>query len=145
MNPLNTTELPCHMPQMDNNSSELKASNMPEKSNEEFWAYLDRLIERSKIIIEHTRGSQNEDLKDLVYPLDYGYLAGTTSSDGAGIDVWLGASGEKRAVGILCTVDLLKRDSEIKILLGCTEEEMHRVVDFLNRGDLRCFHVHRHE
>ena len=41
---------------------------------------------------------------------------------GAGIDVWVG-SGEKRVDAVMCTVDCLKRDSEIKILIGCTEEE----------------------
>ena len=42
--------------------------------------------------------------------------------DGAGIDVWVG-SGEKRIDAIICTVDLMKKDSEIKILIGCTEDE----------------------
>ena len=27
----------------------------------------------------------------------------------------------------MCTVDLMKKDSEIKILIGCTEEEMMKV------------------
>ena len=42
--------------------------------------------------------------------------------DGAGIDVWVG-SREKQVDAIMCTVDLIKKDSEIKILIGCTEEE----------------------
>lgn len=42
--------------------------------------------------------------------------------DGAGIDVWVG-SGEKQVDAIMCTVDLIKKDSEIKILIGCMEEE----------------------
>ena len=46
----------------------------------------------------------------------------TSSMDGAGIDVWVG-SGEKQVDAIMCTVDLIKKDSEIKILIGCTEEE----------------------
>lgn len=54
--------------------------------------------------------------------VDYGYLKDTSSMDGAGIDVWVG-SGEKRVDAVMCTVDCLKRDSEIKILIGCTEEE----------------------
>lgn len=37
--------------------------------------------------------------------------------------MWVG-SGEKRVVAVMCTVDLMKRDSEIKILIGCTDEEM---------------------
>ena len=41
--------------------------------------------------------------------------------DGAGIDVWVGC-GEKTVDVIMCIVDLMKRDSEIKILVGCTEK-----------------------
>ena len=63
---------------------------------------------------------------NFIYQVDYGYLKGTSSMDGSGIDVWVG-SGEKRIVAIMCTVDLMKKDSEIKILIGCTEEEMMKV------------------
>ena len=42
--------------------------------------------------------------------------------DGAGIDVWVG-NGEKRIDATMCIVDLMKRDSKIKIIIGCTEEE----------------------
>lgn len=34
-----------------------------------------------------------------------------------------GTDTEKKADAIMCIVDLMKRDSEIKILIGCTEEE----------------------
>ena len=37
--------------------------------------------------------------------------------------------------GVICTVDLLKRDSEIKILLGCTLEEQELVVQFHNDSE----------
>lgn len=33
------------------------------------------------------------------------------------------AAAKKKADAVMCIVDLLKKDSEIKILLGCTEEE----------------------
>ena len=42
--------------------------------------------------------------------------------DGGGIDVWVG-TGEKKIDAIVVIVDLMKKDSEIKILIGCTEEE----------------------
>ena len=37
---------------------------------------------------------------------------------------------------ILCTVYLIKRDSEIKLLLGCTEEEIRTVLAFHNQSEL---------
>jgi inorganic pyrophosphatase len=116
---------------------------MPEALNPEFWKHLDRLVARSEIVVDRPRDSQHPEHDDINYPLDYGYLAGTTSSDGAGIDVWLGAGGERDVRGVICTVDLIKKDSEIKVLLGCTREEMREIVAFLNQGEMRCLLVER--
>jgi inorganic pyrophosphatase len=61
----------------------------------------------------------------LVYPFDYGYLKGSASDgDGTGIEVWRGSADADRIVAVACTVDLVKCDSEIKVLVACTEEEM---------------------
>ena len=43
--------------------------------------------------------------------------------DGNAIDVWVGTDIAKKIDAIMCIVDLMKKDSEIKILIGCTEEE----------------------
>ena len=87
---------------------------------DEFWQYLERLVAGSQVIVDRPKGSHHPRSPDIVYPLDYGYLDGTTSGDDSGIDVWAGASGTRdlpvRAV--ILTVDLHKRDAEIKILLG---------------------------
>ena len=108
---------------------------MPESFNPEFWGYVDDLVTNSKIVVDRPKDTPHPDFDDMMYPLDYGYLAGTTSTDGAGIDVWLGASGNREVQGVICTVDLLKRDSEIKILLGCTEDEMRTIAQFINSGE----------
>ena len=94
--------------------------------NDDFWYTLDALINTSEIVIDRPRGSAHPNFPDFIYPLDYGYLKDTASMDGAGIDVWVG-SGDKKADAIMCIVDLMKRDSEIKILIGCTEEEKMQV------------------
>ena len=90
--------------------------------NEDFWNALDELVSNSEIVIERPRGSAHPRFPNFIYKVDYGYLKDTASMDGAGIDVWVG-SGEKKIDAIMCIVDLMKRDSEIKILVGCTEEE----------------------
>ena len=90
--------------------------------NEDFWKALDELVSNSEIVIDRPRGSAHPRFPDFIYKVDYGYLKDTTSMDGAGIDVWVG-SGDKKIDAIMCIVDLLKRDSEIKILVGCSEEE----------------------
>lgn len=88
----------------------------------EFWSHLDMLVASSEIIIDRPKGSIHPKYPDFIYRVDYGYLKNTTSMDEAGIDVWVG-SAERKVDAIMCIVDLQKRDSEIKILIGCTEEE----------------------
>ena len=90
--------------------------------NSEFWQALDELVRTSEIVIDRPKGTAHPRFPDLIYQVDYGYLKDTASMDGAGIDVWVG-SGEKRIDAIMCIIDLMKRDSEIKILIGYTEEE----------------------
>ena len=90
--------------------------------NEEFWNAMDELVNKSEIVIDRPKGSAHPKYPDFIYRVDYGYLRDTSSMDGAGIDVWVG-SGDKKIDAIMCIVDLKKRDSEIKILIGCTEEE----------------------
>lgn len=90
--------------------------------NNEFWKALDELVCKSEIVIDRPKGTVHPKFPDFIYYVDYGYLKNTTSMDGAGIDVWIG-SGERQIDAIMCIVDLVKKDSEIKILIGCTEEE----------------------
>lgn len=92
------------------------------QNNREFWEALDELISNSEIVIDRPKGTAHPKYPNFIYRVDYGYLKGTSSMDGAGIDVWVG-SGEKEIDAIMCVVDLKKRDSEIKILVGCTEKE----------------------
>ena len=54
--------------------------------------------------------------------------------DGAGIDVWVGTGG-KKIDAIMCIVDLMKKDSEIKILIGCTEEEKQIIYQTYNETE----------
>ena len=99
--------------------------------SEDFWKALDELVNDSEIVIDRPKGTAHPKYPDFIYKLDYGYLKNTSSMDGGGIDVWVG-SGEKKVDAIMCIVDSLKRDSEIKILIGCTEEEKKTVYETHN-------------
>jgi inorganic pyrophosphatase len=54
--------------------------------------------------------------------------------DGGGIDVWKGTAGNC-IDAIICTVDLRKKDSEVKILIGCSEMEKQAVLQFHNNSE----------
>ena len=100
----------------------------------DFWEALDLLSDNSEIVIDRPKGSVHPKYPDFVYKIDYGYLKDTSSMDGGGIDVWVG-SGDKKIDAIMCIVDLMKRDSEIKILIGCTEEEKQMVYQTHNETE----------
>jgi inorganic pyrophosphatase len=111
---------------------------------QDFWRYLDHLVSGSRVVIDRPKGSVHPRYPDMVYPLDYGYLEGTTSGDGQGIDVWVGSAQTDRPDAIVCTVDLWKRDAEIKILIGCTEDDTQAIVRLLNDGEaMRCMVIRR--
>lgn len=84
---------------------------------------IERIVRESKIVIDRPRGTSHPKFPDFIYKVDYGYLNNTASMDGTGIDVWVGTDVRKQIDAIMCIVDLMKRDSEIKILIGCTESE----------------------
>ena len=88
--------------------------------NSEFWESIDKLVRSSQIVIDRPKGTAHPKYPSFIYRLDYGYLKNTSSMDGSGIDIWVGSNGGG-IDAIMCIVDLMKKDSEIKILIGCTE------------------------
>jgi inorganic pyrophosphatase len=102
--------------------------------NARYWNALDELVSACTLVIDRPRGSRHPRYPDFIYPYDYGYLQGTRAMDQGGIDVWVGSLADRKATGIVCTVDLFKRDAEIKILLGCTPEESVTILKTHNEG-----------
>ena len=109
---------------------------MPAKKAEEsFWKAVDSLVQESEIVIDRPKGSHHPRYPEIVYPVDYGYLNNTTAMDGGGIDVWRGTDTAGKIDAIVCTVDLRKKDSEIKILVGCNAAEKALIMDFHNSSE----------
>ena len=114
--------------------------------NPGFWRALEKLVAESSLVIDRPQGAAHPQMPELIYPLDYGYLAGTTAGDGQGIDVWLGRSAARRVTAIACTADVWKRDAEIKILLACADSEIEMIDTFLNQTTgLPCLIIKRRE
>jgi inorganic pyrophosphatase len=111
--------------------------------NHDFWTALDTLVAGSHIVIDRPQGSAHPRYPDLIYPRAYGYLDGTRAADGGGIDVWLGSGSTNAVDAIVCTIDLVKRDSEIKVLIGCSLDDRRSILDFMNRSALGAMLVER--
>jgi inorganic pyrophosphatase len=105
-------------------------------SSDKFWAAIDELVATARIVIDRPKGSRHPKVHAAIYPVDYGYLDGTVSADGDGIDIWMGSIRPAAVTGFVCTVDQIKRDAEIKLLLGCTPDEEVLILSFLNKGSM---------
>jgi inorganic pyrophosphatase len=98
--------------------------------NESFWESLESLVKSTQLIIDRPKSSPHPRYPLMIYPLDYGYLKGTKSGDGNDLDVWRGSLKEAILDAIICTVVLMKKDVEVKLLLGCSEKEKIVIRDF---------------
>ena len=111
-----------------------------------FWEYLEKLVRENEIIIDRPKGTKHPKYNDMVYIVDYGYIKNTKSMDNGCIDIFSGSDPGKKIDAILCTIDLFKKDSEIKILIGCTEEEIIGIYNLLNNSEsMKAVLIKRHE
>jgi inorganic pyrophosphatase len=109
----------------------------------EFWSFVDQLLKDGCCIVERPRGSRHPRYPDSIYPVDYGYVKDTHSTDGCEVDVWLGSQPGSPVQAVLCCVDLEKADAEIKLMVGCSPEEMDAATRFCNRGAMRSLLIRR--
>lgn len=102
--------------------------------NQEFWNSLEKLIQTHAIKIDRQQGSQHPRYPEYIYPFGYGHIEGTTSSDGAEIDCWVGNLDHEPKVlnGIIVTLDTEKFDSEIKVLINCADTDMETILECHN-------------
>jgi inorganic pyrophosphatase len=49
-----------------------------------FWAYLDQFIRACSVIIDRSMNSPHPRYPELIYPLDYGHLEGTSAVNSGG-------------------------------------------------------------
>lgn len=107
------------------------------ENNAFFWQKLDTLYLSSQLVIDRPKNTCHYKYSNLVYPVDYGYLADSTGSDQAPIDVFKGSNKSTKVGAIVVTADILKKDCEAKLLIGCSEEEIQNILVFLNQTEFQ--------
>jgi len=110
---------------------------------DDFWSWLEQLVSTGTVVIDRPKGSHHPSYPEIVYPLNYGYLKETSSGDHEDIDVWIGSSQKRVLSGLIVTLDLEKRDAEIKLLVGCTQPDTQTILAFHNRGMMRAICMHK--
>ena len=107
------------------------------ENNAFFWQKLDTLYLSSQLVIDRPKNTCHYKYSNLVYPVDYGYLSDSTGSDQSPIDVFKGSIKSTKVGAIVVTADILKRDCEAKLHIGCSEEEIQNILVFLNQTEFQ--------
>lgn len=111
------------------------------KDIQDYRKTLESLVKNAEVVIDRPKNSTHPRYPSYIYPLDYGYIVGTQAQDGGGIDVWCGSGDRKSISGVLVIFDPIKKDSEIKILLGCDNNESEQALACSQRGDMVAFKI----
>jgi inorganic pyrophosphatase len=106
-----------------------------------YWEKLDKIVAENEIIIDRKKNTTHPKYINMIYPVDYGYIKNTKSMDNNEIDIFCGTDSIKKINGILCTIDIMKNDSEIKVLYGCSDNEIELICGFLESKYMSCILV----
>ncbi|BBM73653.1 inorganic diphosphatase [Rhodothermus marinus] len=95
------------------------------------WEAWEQLIRQNGWTIDRPYRSRHPLFPEIIYPIDYGYINGTRSSDGEPVDLFVGR-GHRGLVGAILTIDRRRSKREVKFLYNCTAEEVYLVNGFIN-------------
>lgn len=95
------------------------------------WDAWARCIRRNGFTIDRPEGSTHPEHRSVRYPLDYGFVNDTLSTDDAPVDMFVGR-GTTGLVGIILTTDHRQQDREGKFLYDCTPADVYMAHGFIN-------------
>ena len=107
------------------------------ENNAYFWQKLDTLYLSSELVINRPKNSVHPQYSNLVYPVDYGYLNANNFDGEEVIDVFKGTGDDLGVQAVVICADILKKDLDVKLLVGCTDEEENSILLFLNQTDFQ--------
>ena len=107
------------------------------ENNAFFWQKLDTLYFSSSIVITQPAGSAHPVYGNLIYPVNYGYLSDTLSQDETGISIYKGSLSANQVNTVIIAADILKKDIEVKLLVGCSAAEEESILRFTNQTDFQ--------
>ena len=105
------------------------------ENNAYFWQKLDTLFLSSGFSIARKKGDVHPNFANLIYPVDYGHVNDTKSISGEGVSLYAGTSDRSRITALIVAADILAKELDVKLLVGCNENEVEEVLRFLNQTD----------
>lgn len=91
----------------------------------------------SEINLNRKKGDVHPVFKNLIYPTDYGHVTDTKSVTSEGVSVYAGSGDRNKITALVVAADILAKELDVKMLIGCTEQEVDDVLRFLNQTDLQ--------
>ena len=114
------------------------------KETDDYWNALEKLISENGITIDRKKGTKHPRYPDLIYSVNYGYINNSKSMDNNEIDIFEGEDKKRKVNGIFCTIDLLKQDSETKVVYACNSLEIENIqMQFDNSKYMKSIYVSR--
>lgn len=107
------------------------------ENNAYFWQKIDTLFLSSDLVMDKPKGTAHQEYHNLIYPVDYGHLKSVGGEIDESIGLYRGTGSQKIIDTIVVCVDILKKDVEVKLLMGCTEQEERIILEFLNQTDFQ--------
>lgn len=105
------------------------------ENNAFFWQKIDTLFLSGKTEFIKKKGDTHAVYKNLVYPTDYGHISDVKSVSDSGASVYGGSGDRGKITALIIACDILARELDVKLLVGCNEDEIMDVLHFLNQTD----------
>ena len=107
------------------------------ENNAYFWQKIDTLYLSSDVVIDKPKNTVHAQYTNLIYPVDYGFLQDTLLGSDEHIHVYVGTKMTGKVEAIVVCADILKKDMDVKFLVGCTKEEENDILQFLDQTDFQ--------
>ncbi|WP_022834516.1 hypothetical protein [Salisaeta longa] len=95
------------------------------------WTAWERLITRHGLTIDRPKHAPHPEHPSIIYPLNYGYVNGTHSTDGEPVDCFVGDA-PTGLVGLIWTTNYRTGCREAKLLYRCTPADVYTAHGFIN-------------
>ncbi|NLC42466.1 MAG: Inorganic pyrophosphatase [Erysipelothrix sp.] len=106
------------------------------ENNAYFWQKIDTLL--FSLTYKKSRDPQkvHPTYSNLVYPLEYGYLVDVDEGNKyVHIGVFKGNDESRQVNSVVICADILQKELDVKLLIGCNAEDEKAVLEFLNQTE----------
>lgn len=101
-------------------------------NNGQFWQKIDSLLlslEYQKVV---NKNSSHPHYQSLVFPVEYGHLCDGNDKFKKVCGAFMGSLKENSCDSLIVCCDLLLTQIDVKLLIGCTDDEKKSCLTFMN-------------